>query len=355
MRERSAVGALECRDLRKTFAGTVRALDGVSIDIAGGEFFTLLGPSGCGKTTLLRAIAGFEAQDSGTIELGGVPLDGLPPSQRPVNTVFQSYAVFPHMTVSENVAFALQMQRRPKAEIAARVEAMLALVRLSGLGGRKPAQLSGGQQQRVALARALAGMPRLLLLDEPLSALDLKLRTDMRLELKRLQAETGITFVFVTHDQHEALTMSDRIAVMRDGKVLQIGTPEDIYERPRVRFVADFIGEANILDATRVSAGRFRLAGGAELRVAEDSPAKGAVALVLRPERARLGAAEGQQALSGSVEQVVYDGADITYHIAIAGGPELRVREPTHGGVRAARGEVVRVSLEPAALRVVGE
>jgi spermidine/putrescine transport system ATP-binding protein len=350
-----APGALTCRDLRKTFSGTVRALDGVSIDIAGGEFFTLLGPSGCGKTTLLRAIAGFEPQDAGSIALGGVALDGLPPAQRPVNTVFQSYAVFPHMTVAENVAFALQMQRRPKREIAARVEAMLALVRLSGLGARKPAQLSGGQQQRVALARALAGMPRLLLLDEPLSALDLKLRTDMRLELKRLQAETGITFVFVTHDQHEALTMSDRIAVMRDGKVLQVGTPEDIYERPAVRFVADFIGEANILEATRVDARRFRLAGGAELTVADDGPAERAAALVLRPERARLGAAEGEQALGGTVEQVVYDGADVTYHVAIAGGGVVRVREASHGAQRAGRGEMVRVAVDPAALRVLAE
>ena len=354
MSERVAPGALTCRDLRKTFSGTVRALDGVSIDIAGGEFFTLLGPSGCGKTTLLRAIAGFEPQDGGTIELGGMALDGLPPAKRPVNTVFQSYAVFPHMTVAENVAFALQMQRRPKAEIATRVEAMLALVRLSGLGARKPAQLSGGQQQRVALARALAGMPRLRLLDEPLSALDLKLRTEMRLELKRLQVETGITFVFVTHDQHEALTMSDRIAVMRDGKVLQIGTPEEIYERPTVRFVADFIGEANILDATCVAAGRFRLVGGAELTVG-DSTAVAGTALVLRPERARLGAAEGEQSLAGTVEQVVYDGADLTYHVALAGGGLLRVREPSHRGAQAGRGEAVQVAIDAAALRVVGE
>ncbi|MCX7384095.1 MAG: ABC transporter ATP-binding protein [Alphaproteobacteria bacterium] len=352
----SAPGALSCRNLRKTFGGTVRALDDVSIDIAAGEFFTLLGPSGCGKTTLLRAIAGFEAQDSGTIHLGGQPLDGLAPPQRPVNTVFQSYAVFPHMTVAENVGFALEMQRRPKAVIAARVEEMLALVRLQGLGGRKPSQLSGGQQQRVALARALAATPRLLLLDEPLSALDLKLRNEMRLELKRLQSETGITFVFVTHDQHEALTMSDRIAVMRDGKVLQVGTPTEIYERPALRFVADFIGEANLLEATRIAPGRFRLAGGAELDAAEDTGPTGPVTLVLRPERAHLAGpdeAEGQS-LAGAVEQVVYDGADTTYHIALDSGATLRLREPSHGAPAQARaGDSVRVRIDPASLRAV--
>lgn len=203
--------AVDCRDLVKSFAsGSVMALDGVSLTIRSDEFFTLLGPSGCGKTTLLRLIAGFETQDSGTIRVHGQSLDGLPPFKRPVNTVFQSYAVFPHMTVDQNIAFGLEMQRRSRRDIAARVEEMLALVRLEGLGHRKPAQLSGGQQQRVALARALATSPRLLLLDEPLSALDQKLRAGMQLELKRLQAEVGITFLFVTHDQHEALTMSDR-------------------------------------------------------------------------------------------------------------------------------------------------
>ncbi len=352
----AAPGALSCRNLRKTFGGTVRALDDVSIDIAAGEFFTLLGPSGCGKTTLLRAIAGFEAQDSGSIHLGGQPLDGLPPPQRPVNTVFQSYAVFPHMTVAENVAFALEMQRKPRGMIAARVEEMLALVRLQGLGGRKPSQLSGGQQQRVALARALAAAPKLLLLDEPLSALDLKLRNEMRLELKRLQGETGITFVFVTHDQHEALTMSDRIAVMREGKVLQVGTPTEIYERPSLRFVADFIGEANLIAATRVAPGRFRLAGGEELAATEDAGPEGPVTLVLRPERARLAAPDDTegQALTGTVDQVVYDGADTTYHLALAGGAGLRLRAPSHGGRAQARvGDGVRVRVEPAALRAV--
>ncbi len=343
---------LSCRGLRKTFGRTVRALDGVSVDIAQGEFFTLLGPSGCGKTTLLRAIAGFEPPDAGTILLGGAPLDGLPPYRRPVNTVFQSYAVFPHMTVAQNVAFGLEMQRLPKPAIAARVEAMLALVRLNGLGARRPAQLSGGQQQRVALARALANTPKVLLLDEPLSALDLKLRNEMRLELKRLQAETGITFIFVTHDQHEALTMSDRIAVMRDGRILQLGTPAEIYERPAVRFVADFIGEANLLDATRIAPARWRLAGGAELASAEDGPS--AATLAIRPERAAL---TPDGTLPGTVEQVVYDGADTTYHVALAGGAVLRVRETNRAGpaLRAARGDAVRVAIDPLAIRVLAE
>jgi len=348
----SEAAFLSCRDLRKTFGATVHALDGVSVDIAPGEFFTLLGPSGCGKTTLLRAIAGFERQDSGSIVLGGTPLDGLPPYRRPVNTVFQSYAVFPHMTVADNVAFGLEMQRLPRPEIRARVEAMLALVRLSGLGARKPNQLSGGQQQRVALARALANAPKLLLLDEPLSALDLKLRNEMRLELKRLQAETGITFIFVTHDQHEALTMSDRVAVMRDGRILQIGTPAEIYERPAFRFVADFIGEANLLDATRVAPNRFRLAGGAELATAEDGP--GTATLAIRPERATL---SPDGVLPGTVEQIVYDGADTTYHVALAGGASIRVRETNREGpaLRAQRGVAVRVAVDPTAIRVLAE
>jgi len=348
----SETAFLSCRDLRKTFGATVRALDGVSVDIAPGEFFTLLGPSGCGKTTLLRTIAGFERQDSGTILLGGQPLDGLPPYRRPVNTVFQSYAVFPHMTVAQNVAFGLEMQRLPRPEIHARVEAMLALVRLAGLGARKPNQLSGGQQQRVALARALANTPKVLLLDEPLSALDLKLRNEMRLELKRLQAETGITFIFVTHDQHEALTMSDRVAVMRDGRILQIGTPAEIYERPAFRFVADFIGEANLLDATRIAPNRFRLAGGAELDTAEDGPET--ATLAIRPERATI---SPDGTIPGTVEQIVYDGADTTYHVALAGGATLRVRETNRAGlaIRAQLGAAIRVTIDPAAIRVLAE
>ncbi len=349
--------AVDCRGLVKSFAGgAVRALDGVSVAIKANEFFTLLGPSGCGKTTLLRLIAGFETQDAGSVAVYGQLLDGLPPFRRPVNTVFQSYAVFPHLTVEENIAFGLEMQRRSRREIDARVAEMLALVKLEGMEKRKPAQLSGGQQQRVALARALATAPRVLLLDEPLSALDLKLRTDMQLELKRLQAEVGITFVFVTHDQHEALTMSDRIAVMNRGKILQIGTPEEIYERPAARFVADFIGETNLLPATRIGERRFRLASGEELETAEPGAAGEALTLAIRPERASL-APPGDPGLAGIVEQIVYEGTDTTYHVLIAGGLRLRLREQNREGSRprVGTGERVAVALPAAAIRVLAE
>ncbi|MBF3220339.1 ATP-binding cassette domain-containing protein [Pseudomonas aeruginosa] len=226
----------------------LKALDDVSLDIHANEFFTLLGPSGCGKTTLLRLIAGFEQPSSGSIRLYGEHMEGLPPFRRPVNTVFQSYALFPHMSVADNIGFGLEMQGRPRSEIDATVSRMLDLVKLPEVGKRRADQLSGGQQQRIALARALASRPKVLLLDESLSALDLKLRKEMQIELKRLQHETGITFIFVTHDQEEALTMSDRIAVMSKGKVLQVGTPSDIYEAPLNRAVADFIGETNFLE-----------------------------------------------------------------------------------------------------------
>ena len=241
----------------------VTALDDVSLEIFANEFFTLLGPSGCGKTTLLRLIAGFEQPTTGSIKLEGQALEGLPPFKRPVNTVFQSYALFPHLSVAQNIAFGLEESRKPKTEIAARVEEMLNLVKLEGFASRKPAQLSGGQQQRVALARALANSPKVLLLDESLSALDLKLRKEMQLELKRLQHATGITFVFVTHDQEEALTMSDRLAVMKDGRIEQIGTPTEIYDHPRSKYVADFIGDTNFLEGkikdSRVKIGNLLL------------------------------------------------------------------------------------------------
>ncbi len=242
----------------------LKALDDVSLDIHANEFFTLLGPSGCGKTTLLRLIAGFEQPSSGSIRLYGERMEGLPPFRRPVNTVFQSYALFPHMSVAENIGFGLEMQGRPRSEIGATVSRMLELVKLPEVGKRRADQLSGGQQQRIALARALASRPKVLLLDESLSALDLKLRKEMQIELKRLQHETGITFIFVTHDQEEALTMSDRIAVMSKGKVLQVGTPSDIYEAPLNRAVADFIGETNFLEG-QADADGVRLADGQRL------------------------------------------------------------------------------------------
>ena len=242
----SASLAIEIKEVVKSF-GNFKALNQVSLQIRDNEFFTLLGPSGCGKTTLLRLIAGFEQVTEGAIYLFNEEIELLPPNKRPVNTVFQNYALFPHMTVFENVCFGLQMLGKPKSEIPKRASEMLDLVQLTEFTNRKPAQLSGGQQQRVALARALAPSPKVLLLDEPLSALDLKLRKAMQSELKYLQRETGITFIFVTHDQEEALTMSDRIAVMSAGEIQQIGDPRSIYEQPNNVFVADFIGETNLL------------------------------------------------------------------------------------------------------------
>src|SRR5262249_12756309 len=272
--------AVEARNVSKVFgtgADAVRALDGVSVSIRENEFFTLLGPSGCGKTTLLRLIAGFELPTAGEILLEGEHVEHLPPYQRAVNTVFQSYALFPHMTVAQNIAFGLERGGVPRAEMDSTVTEMLGLVKRVGLGGRRPAQLSGGQQQRVALARALANHPKVLLLDEPLSALDLKLRQGMRQELKNLQQKTGITFIFVTHDQEEPLTMSDRIAVMSQGKIQQLGAPLDIYEKPVNRFVADFIGDTNFVPVSIDGADggfvRCRSAGGLELLA---SPVQGA-------------------------------------------------------------------------------
>jgi len=247
---------IEITGLSKVFGqgpASFTALTGIELSIATGEFFTLLGPSGCGKTTLLRVIAGFEQPTQGSLRINGVEVAGLGPNRRPVNTVFQSYALFPHMTVAQNIGFGLKMLGKPRAEVEATVARMLRLVRMEALAERRPAEISGGQQQRVALARALAPGPRVLLLDEPLSALDLKLRKEMQGELKRLQGETGITFVFVTHDQEEALTMSDRIAVMNAGRILQLGTPEAIYNAPADRFVADFIGETNVLSLSVAS------------------------------------------------------------------------------------------------------
>jgi spermidine/putrescine transport system ATP-binding protein len=305
----------------------VIALDDVSLGIRGNEFFTLLGPSGCGKTTLLRVIGGFELQDSGSVRVHGQTLDGLPPFRRPVNTVFQSYAVFPHLSVARNIAFGLEMQRRRKDQISARVREMLALVRLQGLEDRKPAQLSGGQQQRVALARALATEPRVLLLDEPLSALDQKLRKGMQLELKRLQADVGVTFIFVTHDQHEALTMSDRIGVMRNGRILQVGTPEEIYEHPTTRFVADFIGETNLLAASRTASRHYRLRFGVEVETTEDTQ-DSEVTLAVRPERVTVTDTSSGQ-FRCVVDQVIYEGIDTTYHLLLPDGTSL------HAGAQA--------------------
>jgi spermidine/putrescine transport system ATP-binding protein len=304
---------IDIQGVSKSFAtkdaGTVYALNTVDIEIDNNEFFTLLGPSGCGKTTLLRLIAGFEIPGSGTIRIADLDVATLPPQKRPVNTVFQNYALFPHMTIAENVAFGLEMLKVPKPEIAVRVRDALAMVKLDGFATRRPSQLSGGQQQRVALARALAPKPRVLLLDEPLSALDLKLRKEMQSELKRLQRETGITFVLVTHDQEEALAMSDRIAVMRGGHVLQIGQPRDIYDNPCNRFVADFIGESNLLPGSIL--GR--------------SPE---VTISVRPERITIApAVDGVPGKArGTVASVTFLGLDTLYEILLADGSKVRTR-----------------------------
>ncbi|WP_149759313.1 ABC transporter ATP-binding protein [Neomesorhizobium albiziae] len=329
--------AIEVRGVRKVFGAgeaQIAALDSVSVSIRENEFFTLLGPSGCGKTTLLRLIAGFDFPSEGEILLYGDDIAPLPPFKRPVNTVFQSYALFPHMTVAENIGFGLEMLGKPKAEIGARVAAMLKLVKMEQLAKRRTSQISGGQQQRVALARALAPQPKVLLLDEPLSALDYKLRKEMQIELKRLQNETGITFIFVTHDQEEALAMSDRIAVMSSGKILQVGSPWDIYDRPAVRFVADFIGETNFLDAEVVSVSGDRatvkLSSGSAIKAtfpAGTMPA-GKVTIVVRPEHAEVMPAGARApVLGGIIENIVYLGTDTHFHVKLADGPPFIVRQ----------------------------
>jgi len=333
-----------------------RALDAVSLDIYENEFFTLLGPSGCGKTTLLRLIAGFEQPTGGELQLDGESLVGKFPYERPINTVFQSYALFPHMTVAQNIAFGMEMQHQPAHRVKATVEKMLALVRLSELGARKPAQLSGGQQQRVALARALATRPRVLLLDESLSALDLQLRKEMQVELKRLQRETGITFVFVTHDQEEALTMSDRIAVMHAGHVQQVGSPTEIYDRPVNRFVAGFIGETNLLCA-RVQGEQLDFGASGPLRL-PDASWTGEVTLAIRPERLQLVPAQTlgrspDQMLMGTVTNVVYMGHDTTYSVDLPGQAPCRVRaQNTQGATHTFEvNDAVGVKMDVDALR----
>ena len=323
--------AIELRGIVKRY-GAVTALGGATLSIRDNEFFTLLGPSGCGKTTLLRVIAGFEEVTAGEIRLYGEDIGNLPPHRRPINTVFQHYALFPHMTVAENVAFGMQMLGVPAGEIEAQTLAMLDLVKLGPFASRRPAQLSGGQQQRVALARAMAPRPKVLLLDEPLSALDLKLRQSMRMELKQLQQETGITFVFVTHDQEEALTMSDRIAVMSAGRIQQVGAAREIYEEPRNRFVADFIGETNLLDVTvaAISDGiaDCALAGGQRVPAEPTGPAapgdKGSISI--RPEHLRLTTAERGGGIAGVVERLIYLGTDTQHLVRIEDGSEVLVR-----------------------------
>jgi spermidine/putrescine transport system ATP-binding protein len=313
----------------------VVAVDDLSLEIERGEFFSMLGPSGCGKTTTLRMIGGFEEASSGTIYLGDADVTGLPPFKRDVNTVFQNYALFPHLTVFENVAFGLRRRKVASSEIGTQVTQMLELVELPGYEGRKPTQLSGGQQQRVALARALINHPRVLLLDEPLGALDLKLRKQMQLELKRIQTEVGITFIYVTHDQEEAMTMSDRIAVMRAGRIEQLGNPEELYERPTTPFVAGFLGVSNLLDGEIVgrdgSLVSIRLRDGTVLRAPGDGIAtSGPIRVGVRPEKLRVEAGEpgpsnGLNALAGVVLDASYIGVSTQYLIQTADGHRLTV------------------------------
>ncbi len=331
--------SVELRRVTKRFTspeGTpVVAVDDVTLGIRNGEFFSLLGPSGCGKTTSLRMIAGFEQPTSGQVVIARQAMGMTPPFQRPVNTVFQSYALFPHMTVAQNVAFGLEMKHASKDDTRQRVTDALAMVRLPGLEKRYPKQLSGGQQQRVALARALVNRPQVLLLDEPLGALDLKLRKEMQLELKTLQREVGITFVYVTHDQEEALSMSDRIAVMSAGKALQVGTPTEIYERPNCRFVADFIGETNFLAGTLAGCEGTQAAvdcGGLRVFAETDhAPAPGTPVIVaVRPEKIRLHLEPLPNVLNcfaAHIENVVYVGTDTRFEMRLAGDHKLRVRQ----------------------------
>ncbi len=361
--------AVELRNVWKRFPGPsgeiVTAVKDVTMQIRDGEFFSMLGPSGCGKTTSLRMIAGFELPTEGDVLIHGKPMGRTPPFQRPVNTVFQNYALFPHMTIGENVGFGLEMDKVPKAEIATRVKQALEMVRLPGYEKRRVRQMSGGQQQRVALARALVKRPEVLLLDEPLGALDLKLRKEMQLELKKLQREVGITFIYVTHDQEEALTMSDRIAVMSNGVTLQIGTANEIYERPNCKFVADFIGETNFLQGKVLNQNgasvTVALNGGLTVHAScEQKLANGVeVAVAMRPEKVNLGAKEGvANQFTGRVESIVYIGTDTHYDVRLPGGQHVRVREQNDlPGSRplANEGDEVTVHFSEQAARVLTE
>ncbi len=324
-------------DVTKRF-GDIAAVEHVDLEVLDGEFFSLLGPSGCGKTTTLRMIGGFEEPTSGLIELQGQDVTWLPPYRRNVNTVFQNYALFPHLSIYENVAFGLRRKGAKGSEVKARVSEMLALVELSGFEGRRPSQISGGQAQRVALARALINRPAVLLLDEPLGALDLKLRKQMQVELKRIQQEVGITFIYVTHDQEEAMTMSDRIAVMNHGRYEQLGEPESLYERPMTRFVAGFLGVSNLLpgrpDGTADGYAVFRLADGTAVRVPRGlvEGRSGRLSVGVRPEKIRLDARdaeprEGANRLDGVVRDVSYMGVSTQYIVELRDGKRIAVYE----------------------------
>ena len=344
---------LTFQEVSKSF-GDVRAVDGVSFQVERGEFYSLLGPSGCGKTTTLRLIAGFEMPDSGTILLEGGDVTKVPPNHRKVNTVFQQYALFPHLSVEDNVAYGLKQAKVPKSELETRLDESLRRVRLEELRKRRPRELSGGQQQRVALARALINEPTVLLLDEPLAALDLKLRKAMQQELKKLQERVGVTFIYVTHDQEEALTLSDRIAVMNDGHILQEGTPHEIYERPRTRFVADFIGQTNFFEGPVEEDGDVvivRDKTGLTIRCAPVNFARRGetVAVSVRPEKIAPvnGTAPPANVFEGTFTRRTYLGDLVQYHVLLPGGRELTVQRQNERDDLASQwnvGERVRIA-----------
>jgi spermidine/putrescine transport system ATP-binding protein len=345
--------AVGMRDVTKRFGEEVVAVDSMNLDIRDGEFFSLLGPSGCGKTTTLRMIAGLESPTEGSVQIFGDEMGIRPPNKRPVNTVFQSYALFPHMNVFENVAFGLRMRRVEDSEMQRKVAEAIELVHMRGMEKRKPRELSGGQQQRVALARALVNRPKVLLLDEPLGALDLKLRQAMQRELKDIQNDVGITFIYVTHDQAEALTMSDRIGVMKEGRLAQVGTPEEIYRSPANLFVASFVGEASFLSGEVIEPGAVRLSGGERVRVKTDLSPGTVITLALRPEMADIHADEsevttGSNAISGRVTTAIFQGESMLYEVDVGVSGSFAVHvENLPGRTRWATGQDVVIEFHP--------
>ena len=345
------MSVVEIQGVTKRFGETL-ALDGVDLRIEEGELFALLGPSGSGKTTLLRAIAGFVDPEAGTVRIDGDAMHNLPVHRRDIGMVFQHYALFPHMSVFDNVAFGLTVRHLARSEVAERVRDMLALVQLEGFEDRRPRQLSGGQQQRVALARALVTRPRVLLLDEPLGALDKRLRRQMQVELRQIQGEVGITTVFVTHDQEEALTLSDRIALLNAGRLIQSGPPQAVYERPKTVFAADFLGDANFFTGTAHSGGRVLAPWGRELVTADTlDGAGGEVILAVRPEKLRIARTgepepDGANGLAGTVTSVLYAGSTITYRVACR-EVEVTVLEQNREARPISQGEAVTVSWLP--------